>query len=125
LIQECRLFIHFIGIFSKIDDNNNCSNFLSSIIDNLSFYEKNPLNILDMINSSLKNNLKFDLLLLNEVSVDKYKKLYLELIEPSIVESNIETPINFTPGLICNIKIKAFLYNFNRFDHLYCQVSLI
>ncbi len=35
---------------------------------------------------------------------------------------NPEIPIRYTPGLICSIKLKAFLFNFTRFDNLYVQV---
>ena len=39
--------------------------------------------------------------------------------------SNLETPIRFNPGLISNIKVKAVLNNFTRFDNLFIQVFFL
>lgn len=43
----------------------------------------------------------------------------MDLIEP--VE-NLESPIRYTPGLICNLRVKAVLNNFIRFDNLCIQI---
>lgn len=45
----------------------------------------------------------------------------LELVEPV---NNLDTPIRFAPGLLSNIKVKAILTNFTRFDNLYIQVRV-
>ena len=100
-------------------------------------YESNPLNVIELLNASLFNDFNLDLLILNEkvfifvlnslfelkfdcyCQPDDYVKVSLDLIEP--VE-NLESPIRYTPGLICNLRVKAVLNNFIRFDNLCIQI---
>lgn len=117
LIKECILYLSFISNFDSIE-NIHSNEFLSEIIKNMSHYETNPLSIIDLLNTSLFSDFKLELLILKE-QPEKYVKSSLDLIEP---KDNMETPIRFTPGLICSVKVKIILENFNRFDNLCIQI---
>jgi hypothetical protein len=119
LIKECRLYLSFIKLFDSIA-NKYSNQLISTVINDMTYYESNPLNIIELLNASLFDDFNLDLLILNEKPED-YVKVSLDLIEP--VE-NLETPIRYTPGLICSIRIKAILNHFTRFDNLFIQVKI-
>ena len=65
LIKECRIYLSFIRLFNSFTSQ--CSNqLLSKIVCNMPHYELNPLNIIELLNSSLFNDFNLDLLILNE-----------------------------------------------------------
>merc|ERR1712150_13714 len=117
IIKECLLYLSFVSHFASIESIYS-DEFLSKILKNISYYETNPLSMIDLFNTSLFSDFKLDLLILKE-KPRNYSQRTLELIEP---KDNMETPIRFTPGLICSVKVKIILDNFRRFDNLYIQI---
>ena len=67
LINECRLYLTFIHLFDSFAKGNTSCRLLSTIIKSMSFYESNPLNIIELLNdSSLLNDFNLEFLILNE-----------------------------------------------------------
>jgi hypothetical protein len=111
---------------------------LAAILKELPFYETNRLDEIELLNKYINENFQLDFLSLSDmvshfntlfvINLDykyfnlksnQYQKIYLDLIEP--VE-NLETPIKYMPSLLSNIRVKAILHNFTRFDNIFIQV---
>ena len=117
---------------------NQLNSSLAAILKELPFYETNRLDEIELLNKYINENFQLDFLSLSDMvshfntlfvtnldykyfnlKSNQYQKTYLDLIEP--VE-NLETPIKYMPSLLSNIRVKAILHNFTRFDNIFIQV---
>lgn len=119
-VKECRLYVSLIKFFDSLLD----TKFKKMLYEML---KELPIDLPQCLKSCehAPKEEYLEMLLLDESQKDSesgYKKQYLELIEPV---DNLDCPIRFQPGLVSLIKIRAVLYNFNRFDNLYIQVILV
>lgn len=109
LVRECRIYLNFIKNYQRYLRN------LPVKFFQFDFYEQNPMALVDLLNSTYLND---NLLILNDPK--NLVKQSIELVEPV---DNFETPIRFTPGLLCSVKIKAIFYNFKKFNNLFIQIK--
>lgn len=65
LIKECYRYLSFIGFFDSVDSILG-NKFLSNILTTMEECEKNPLSIIELLNSSLFTDFSLDLLILKE-----------------------------------------------------------
>jgi len=65
LVKQCSLYLRFIRLFEGIEEIES-NEFLAKIIDNMSYYETNPLSLIELLNSPLFSEFRLDLLILGE-----------------------------------------------------------
>jgi integrator complex subunit 4 len=119
LSKECRSYLSIIRAFEMLIKGEKLNPMTLQIIREIPFYELNELEFADKPECATSlNNGELEILLLTE-KTNNYRKMWLDLLEPV---SNLEMPIRFTPGLISNVRVKAVLNNFSRFDNLFIQI---
>jgi hypothetical protein len=112
-VKECGNYIEYLSKYKSYLQKSLPKSFFS-----FEMFEKNPISIMEIINSNKLEEMPVRLLLLhNPINVHK---MSLSILEPV---DNQETPIKYAPGLLVSIRFKALLLNFKRFDRLYIQVS--